>query len=57
VPPNVTYHLLSDAMAAFDEAEKLGGPTIRDAILRWNAASVCSPPIPSSRPRRPTSRR
>ncbi len=37
VPPNVTYHLISDALAAYAEAQKLGGDDNPDAILRWNA--------------------
>ena len=37
VPPNVIYHLIDDALAAFDEASKLGGEDNPDAILRWNA--------------------
>jgi hypothetical protein len=36
VPPNVTYHLITDALAAFEEAQGLGGAENPDAILRYN---------------------
>jgi len=36
VPPNVTYHLISDALAAFEKAQKLAVSDNPDAILRWN---------------------
>lgn len=36
VPPNVVYHLIRDALAAFEEAQRLGAPDNPDAILRWN---------------------
>jgi len=36
VPPNVVYHLIADALASFEQAEKLGAADNADAVLRWN---------------------
>jgi hypothetical protein len=36
VPPNVTYHLIRDALAAYERALALGSEDLPDAILRWN---------------------
>ncbi len=36
VPPNVTYHLITDALREYERALELSGGALPDAILRWN---------------------